>query len=74
MEVKSYGGNGWAVFIMSAEGAVSNVTLHQPASPLEIVIHEVCSIVLAWNLYTRNPFSLACFQNKSSASTKLREL
>uniref|UniRef100_A0A453QVX4 AT-hook motif nuclear-localized protein n=1 Tax=Aegilops tauschii subsp. strangulata TaxID=200361 RepID=A0A453QVX4_AEGTS len=42
MEVKSYGGNGWAVFIMSAEGAVSNVTLHQPASPLETVIHKGC--------------------------------
>ncbi|KAM3195004.1 hypothetical protein ACQJBY_071209 [Aegilops geniculata] len=42
MEIKSYGGNGWAVFIMSAEGAVSNVTLHQPASPLETVIHKGC--------------------------------
>ncbi|KAF7093980.1 hypothetical protein CFC21_096345 [Triticum aestivum] len=42
MEVKSYGGNGWAVFIMSAEGAVSNVTLHQPASPLETVMHKGC--------------------------------
>ncbi|KAE8779336.1 AT-hook motif nuclear-localized protein 6 [Hordeum vulgare] len=40
MEVMSYGGNGWAVFIMSADGTVCNVTLHQPASPHETVIHE----------------------------------
>lgn len=40
MKVMSYCGNGWAVFIMSAEGAVRNVTLKQPASSCGTVIYE----------------------------------
>ncbi|KAF7099701.1 hypothetical protein CFC21_101304 [Triticum aestivum] len=39
-KVMSYCGNGWAVFILSAEGAVRNVTLKQPASSPGTVIYE----------------------------------
>lgn len=36
----SYCGNVWAVFILSADGAVRNVTLKQPASSCGTVIYE----------------------------------
>ncbi|XP_048539880.1 AT-hook motif nuclear-localized protein 2-like [Triticum urartu] len=39
-KVISYCGNGWAVCILSAEGAVCNVTLKQPASSCGTVIYE----------------------------------
>ncbi|KAM3207949.1 hypothetical protein ACQJBY_062931 [Aegilops geniculata] len=39
-KVMSYCGNGWAVFILSAEGAVRNVTLKQPAPSRGTVIYE----------------------------------
>ncbi|EMS53351.1 hypothetical protein TRIUR3_19795 [Triticum urartu] len=60
-KVISYCGNGWAVCILSAEGAVCNVTLKQPASSCGTVIYEVCFIVFAWNLYTGNPFLVGYF-------------
>lgn len=40
----SFSRNGWAVCILSANGAVSNVTLRQAASSGATVTYEVCSI------------------------------
>jgi hypothetical protein len=48
----SLAGNGWAVCILSSQGAVSSVTLRQGASSGDTVIYEVWSIVLASNIYT----------------------
>jgi hypothetical protein len=62
-KIMSLAGNGWAVCILSSQGAVSSVTLRQGASSGDTVIYEVWSIVLASNIYTWNPYCLINYGN-----------
>jgi hypothetical protein len=49
--------NGWVTCILSAHGALSNVTLRQGGSSTDTAIYQVWSIFLAWNALEINIFS-----------------
>jgi len=56
----SFSGNGWAVCILTANGAVSNVTLRQGDSSGGTVTYEVCTFFL---LFSLNILFLVCLYN-----------
>ena len=56
-KVMSYSGNGSAVYVLSAHGVVSNVTLRQGAPIHEAIIYEVRSSFILQSIHLKSVFA-----------------